>query len=165
TSDFSGRPLWSSELSTSTSWRRPGDVGLNCFRAIWSDPRGDVDRLAFGQGHDSLLDVGAAPDDAAEALGLALHVEGVDLGHIDLEQRFDRGGDLVLRGVAGHLEHHLVLLAEQGGLLGDHRGDDDVVVTGGGLVGHQAASSGWKRVRIASTASLVSTSVWRRSTS
>src|SRR5262245_17954462 len=66
TSDFSGRPLWSSDLSTRTSWRRPGDVGLNCFRAIGSEPRGDVDRLAFGQGHDRFLDVGATPDDAAE---------------------------------------------------------------------------------------------------
>src|SRR5919107_5694031 len=52
TSDFSGLPLWSSDLSTSTSWRRPGDVGLYCFRAIFeSEPRGDVDGLAFGQGH------------------------------------------------------------------------------------------------------------------
>src|SRR6478609_3498864 len=74
TSDFSGRPLCRSDLSTSTSWRRPGDVGLYCFKAIGSEPRGDVDRLALGQGHDRFLDVGATSEDAAEALGLALHV-------------------------------------------------------------------------------------------
>src|ERR1043165_2690508 len=101
TSDFSGRPLWSSDLSTSTSWRRPGDVGLNCFKAIGSEPRGDVDRLAVGQRHDRFLDVGTAADVAAEALGLALHVDRIDLRDVDLEQRLDRRGDLVLRGVAG----------------------------------------------------------------
>src|SRR4051812_3376862 len=89
TRDFSGLPLCSSDLSTSTSWRRPGEVGLNCFRAIWLEPRGDVDRLAFGQGHDSFLDVAATAHDAAEALGLALDVHGVDLGHVHLEQRLD----------------------------------------------------------------------------
>src|ERR1700712_3309398 len=86
TRDFSGLPLWSSDLSTRTSWRRPGDVGLKCFRAIWSEPRGDVDRLAFGQGDDSFLHIGPAAHDAAEALGLALHVQGVDLGDVHLEQ-------------------------------------------------------------------------------
>src|SRR3954452_21795414 len=87
TSDFSGRPLWSSDLSTRTSSRRPGDVGLNCFKAIGSEPRGDVDRLAFGQGHDRFLDVRAPALDAAETLGLALHVDRIDLRDIDLEQR------------------------------------------------------------------------------
>src|ERR1700761_3988656 len=89
TRDFSGRPLWSSDLSTRTSWRRPGDVGLYCFKAIGSEPRGDVDRLAFGQGHDRFLDVGTAPDNAAAPLGLALDVQGVDLGHVHFEQRLD----------------------------------------------------------------------------
>src|SRR5690606_41954483 len=70
--DFSGRPLCSSERSTSTRARRPGDVGLKCFRAIGSEPRGDVDRLAFGQRHDRFLDVVPTALDAAEPLGLAL---------------------------------------------------------------------------------------------
>src|SRR3712207_397530 len=86
TSDFSGLPLWSSERSTSTSWRRPGEVGLNVFRAICLEPRGHVDRLALGQRHDGFLDVRATAHDAAEALGLALGDEGVDLQHLDLEQ-------------------------------------------------------------------------------
>src|SRR5690349_8737445 len=111
---FSGRPLWSSDLSTRTSWRRPGDVGLNCFRAIGLEPRSDVDRLALGQRHDRFLDVGTTADAAAEALGLALHVDRVDLRDVDLEQRLDRRSDLVLGRIGGHAEHDLVLLGEQG---------------------------------------------------
>src|SRR4051812_17557437 len=165
TRDFSGRPLWSSDLSTSTSWRRPGEVGLYCFKAIGSEPRGDVDRLAFGQGHDSFLDVGTPALDAAEPLGLALDVQGVDLGHVHFEQRLDGGCDFVLRRIARDPEDHLVVLGEQRGLFRDDRGQDGVVVTGGGLLGHYAASFSWKRALIASTASLVSTRVRRRSTS
>src|SRR5882724_4209836 len=165
TRDFSGRPLWSSDLSTSTSWRRPGEVGLYCFKAIGSEPRGDVDRLAFGQGHDSFLDIGTPALDAAEPLGLALDVQSIDLGHVHFEQRLDGGCDLVLGGVTRDAEDHLVVLREQRGLFGDHRRQDGVVVTGGGLLGHYAASFSWKRAWIASTASLVSTSVRRRSTS
>src|SRR5438045_844162 len=88
---FSGRPLWSSLLSTSTSPRRDGEVGLNCFKAIGSQSRGDIDRLALGQRHDRFLVVVALAEQAAETLGLAQHVEGVDLGHLDLEQLFDSG--------------------------------------------------------------------------
>src|SRR6185437_16450875 len=69
---FSGLPLWSSRLSTSTRPRRPGEVGLNCFSAMALEPRRDVDRLAFGQGNDGLLHVGATARPATEALGLAL---------------------------------------------------------------------------------------------
>src|SRR5690606_16819440 len=117
TSFFSGLPLCSSERSTSTRARRPGEVGLKCFRAMVSEPRGHVDRLAFGQRHDGFLDVVAPALDAAEALGLALDHHGVDLGDLDLEQRLDSGGDLVLGGVPGDAEDDLVLLGEQGRLL------------------------------------------------
>src|SRR3954463_12599467 len=110
TSAFSGLPLWSSLLSTSTSPRRDGEVGLNCFKAIGSQSRGDIDRLALGQGHDRFLVVVALADHAAEALGLAQHVQGVDLGHLDLEQLLDRRGDLVLGGVLRHAEDDLVEL-------------------------------------------------------
>src|ERR1700733_5264167 len=98
---LTGRPLCSSERSISTRARRPGEVGLYCFKAIGSEPRRNVDRLALGQRHDRFLDVGTTPHDAAEALGLALGDQGVDLGDRDLEQLFDRGGDLVLARVLG----------------------------------------------------------------
>src|ERR1700744_2034865 len=62
---FSGLPLWSSPLSTSTRPRRPGEVGLNCFSAMASEPRRNVDGLAFGQRDDGLLHVRALADAAA----------------------------------------------------------------------------------------------------
>src|SRR5579872_7112558 len=96
---FSGLPLWSSERSTSTRPRRPGEVGLNCFRAMASEPRRDVDGLALGQRDDGLLHVRATSDAAAETLGLALHIDRVDLDHVDLEEALDRLGDLDLGGV------------------------------------------------------------------
>src|ERR1700722_6588887 len=106
---FSGRPLWSSERSTSTSPRRDGEVGLKCFRAISGEPRRDVDGLPLLQGHDPLLAVRAPAGAAAEALGLTLLNQGVDLGYLDLEQFFNGDGDLFLGGVQGYLEHNLVL--------------------------------------------------------
>src|ERR1700751_2121487 len=49
---LTGRPLYSSDLSTSTRALRPGEVVLKVFKAIGSEPRRDVDRLAIGQRHD-----------------------------------------------------------------------------------------------------------------
>src|SRR3569623_1995568 len=165
TRDFSGLPLCSSDLSTRIRPRRPGVVGLNCFRAI--DPAlqsgRHVDRLALFEGHDRFFDVVALAEDAAETLGLALGHQGVDLGDLDVEQRFDGGGDFILGGVVGHLEHDHVLLGEHGRLLGAHRSQDGVVVTGGS--GHYAASTSAKRAWMASTAARVRTSFWRRRTS
>src|SRR5262249_52962796 len=83
---FSGRPLCRSDLSTRTSWRRDGEVGLNCLSAMTLQPRRDVDGLALLQGHNRFLDVGTPALATAEALGLALLDQGVDLGHLDLEQ-------------------------------------------------------------------------------
>src|SRR3712207_9508394 len=57
---FSGLPLCSSLRSTSTRPRRLGEVGLYCFRAMRLEPRGHVDRLAFGQRHDGFLEIGRA---------------------------------------------------------------------------------------------------------
>src|SRR3569832_2927906 len=42
---FSGLPLCSSDRSTRTRPRWPGEVGLYCFRAIGLQSRGHVDRL------------------------------------------------------------------------------------------------------------------------
>src|SRR6185437_8432473 len=160
---FSGLPLWSSCLSTSTRPRRPGEVGLNCLSAMTLEPRRDVDGLAFGQGDDGLLHVRALTHPAAEALGLALHVDRVDLDHVHLEQVLDRLGDLRLGGVRGDAEHDLVVLRQHRRLLGDHRRQNGVVMARGG---HQAASfplASWaNRAAMPSMAALVSTSVSRR---
>src|SRR5579872_3341963 len=109
---FSGLPLCSSERSTSTSPRRDGEVGLKVFKAMVLKPRRDIDGLAGRERHDGLLYVRAAPEDAAEALGLAFDDQRVDLDHVDLEQLLDRLGDLVLGGVLGDAEHDLVLLGQ-----------------------------------------------------
>src|SRR5688572_949278 len=62
------------------------------------------------------------------ALFLALHVDDVHRGHLDLlllEEQLDRGLDLRLGRVGHHLENDLpVLLAHEGGLFRDDRGDD-----------------------------------------
>src|SRR4051812_13619727 len=92
---LTGPPFHNSERSISTTWRRPGVTGLNVLSAMSlirsrrSDAGGDVDRLAFGQGHDGFLEVRALAEMAAEALGLASHVHGVDAGHLHIEQVLD----------------------------------------------------------------------------
>src|SRR6266404_8556085 len=88
-SALTGSPFHNSLRSTMTSWRCEGVVGLNVLSAI-SDPRRDVDLLAFGESHDRFLVVRALANPAAEELDLAHHADGVDRVHLDLEQPFNR---------------------------------------------------------------------------
>src|SRR5579862_1593435 len=60
-SALTGLPFHNSPRSTMTRWRCEGVVGLKVLSAISSDPRGDVDARAFGQGHDRLFVIRAAP--------------------------------------------------------------------------------------------------------
>src|SRR6185295_12551852 len=130
TSAFTGLPFHKLDLSTRIRPRCDEVVGLYCLSAIAlaSDPGGDVDRLAVGQGHDSLLDVRARVGAALPALGLALGVHRVHARYRDVEQSLDRRLDLGLGGVAGDLEDDRIMLGEQGRLLGDVRRQDDVVM-------------------------------------
>src|SRR6185437_551141 len=109
-SAFTGPPDHRSLRSTSTSWRRPGLVGLYVFNAIALDSRGHVDLGAFGQGHDRFLVIGALPRPAAEALGLAFDEDGVDRRDLHVEEALD--GDLhrALVGIDRHAEGHLIVL-------------------------------------------------------
>src|SRR5688572_4608744 len=129
-SALTGLPFQSADLSTRTRPRCDGVVGLYCLSAIAlaSDTGGDVDRLALGQRHDRLLDVRARIGAALPALRLALGRDRVDRGDVDVEQRLDRRLDLRLGGVVGDLEDDRILLGEQGRLLGDVRGDDDIIM-------------------------------------
>src|SRR3954453_7013727 len=142
-----------------TSWRVLGVTGLNFLSAIvlssrpCSETRRDVDRLAFGQRHDRLLDVALAADRAAEALDLALAEKRVHWRPLCAQQRFYGGLDFRLRRLLGDVEDDLVLLGGHGRLFGDRRRDDHVVVT---KVGHL------KRSSRASTAAFERTSVPRR---
>src|SRR4051812_48700373 len=101
TSALIGLPFQSDDLSTRTRPRCDEVVGLYFLSAIASDPAGDVDGLAVGQGHDSLLDVRARVGTALPALGLALDVHRVDAGDGHREQRLDRRLDLRLGGLPG----------------------------------------------------------------
>src|SRR5256885_15395156 len=113
---LTGPPFHNSLRSMRTTWRSPGVVGLNVLSAMSlirlrrSDARGDVDRLAFGQGHDSFFVVRALPEKTLEALSLAPNLDRVDAGHLDVEQAFDGGLDQRLRRIGTHAKGHLVML-------------------------------------------------------
>src|SRR6478752_5923852 len=100
-----------------TSWRWLGVVGLNVFNAIFlsSETGGDVDRLAFGQRHDSLLHVLLLADKTAETPGLALAQQSVDGGNLDAEERLDCSLDFRLRRLLGDIENNLVVFRYQRG--------------------------------------------------
>src|ERR1700693_1240099 len=109
-SSFStGRPLCRSGLTTLTSPRRPGDVGLTFMSAISGFLR-EVDFLPRLEAHVRLLPVAAASAVRAEALGLSLDVGDLHALHFDLEQEFDCGLDLGLGGILGNAEHDLRVL-------------------------------------------------------
>src|SRR6266571_1125553 len=85
-SSFStGRPLCSSGLTTLTSERRPGEVGLTLTSGM-SDLLREVDFLPRLEAHVRLLPVAAASAVGTKALGLALDVGDLHASHFDLEQ-------------------------------------------------------------------------------
>src|SRR3982751_5733476 len=142
TSAFSGLPFQSADLSTRIRPRCDEVVGLYFLSAIaiysvsWaSNTGGDVDGLAVGQGHDSLLDVRARVGAALPALGLALDVHRVDAGDADVEQGLDRSLDLRLGRAPGDLEDDRIMLGEHGRLLGDVRGENDIIMADVDLAG------------------------------
>jgi hypothetical protein len=49
----------------------------------------DLDRLALGEGDDGLLPLAGLALLHADALGLGLDVDGVDLDHVDAEELLD----------------------------------------------------------------------------
>src|SRR5258708_4993022 len=90
----------------------------------------EVDVALALQAHIGLLEALAPADEAPVALLLALDVDDVhgrDLDLLLLEEQLDRGLDLGLGRVGHDFEDDLaVRLADEGGLLRDHRGDDDL---------------------------------------
>src|ERR1700712_2668543 len=126
-------------------------ISMPCSNS--SQTCGDVDGLAFGQRHDRLLHVFLLADKTAETLGLAEAAQSVNCRHLDAEQGFDSGLDLWLGSRQGNIEDNLVMLGNHGGLFGDRRRDDHVVM---------ATIRQLKRSSRASTAALESTSLPRR---
>src|SRR6266550_4897553 len=155
-----GSPLCSSGVTTLTSARRPGEVGLTFTSGIASHlpllRRREINFLAHGEPHIGLLPVAPATLDAAEAARLALdvgHGHRVDLG---LEHQLDRRLDLRLGRVVGDTEHVLaVLVGNEGALLRHDRGEHD---------GHQALGAVLLRRRHFSISSSFATAAFVRST-
>src|SRR3954467_7172916 len=82
-----GSPLCSSGVTTLTSARRPGEVGLTLISgmALSLFRRREVDFLALGEAHIGLFPAALAAFDAAEAALLALDVRDGHRLHLGLE--------------------------------------------------------------------------------
>src|SRR5215472_1067911 len=85
-----GRPLWSSGLTTFTSPRRPGDVGLTLISGMTLCLLREIDFLARLQAYVCLLPVAPAAGVSAEALRLASYVHHLHAFDLDLEQQLYR---------------------------------------------------------------------------
>src|SRR5208283_236619 len=120
-----GRPLCRSGLTTFTSPRRPGEVGLTLTRGMALGLLREVDFLARLEAHVRLLPVAASALVGAEALLLAVHVDDLHAFHLDLlflPQQFHRRLDVLLGGVGANPENDLVVpIGDLGGLLRDDR--------------------------------------------
>ena len=88
----------------------------------------EVDAIALGEFHDRLLPIGRAAEVGASlALVFAADVAGVHGDDLLAEDRFDGALDLGLVRLRVDLEHvRVVLVAEEGGLLGELDGLDDL---------------------------------------
>src|SRR4051794_26960721 len=93
-----------------------------------SETGGHVERLAFNQRHDGLLDVLLRADRGLEPLRLALADKRVDGLDLDTEQGLDGGLDFRLGRIFGNVENNLVVFRYQRGFFSDCRRADHVVV-------------------------------------
>src|SRR4029078_4551161 len=108
-SALNGAPLCSSGVTTLTSERRPGEVGLTLISAM-SALLGEVDFLARLQAHVRLFPVAPPAAVGAEALGLALDVGDPHRLDVDLEQELDRRLHLGLGRILHDSENDLRML-------------------------------------------------------
>src|SRR5665213_479606 len=131
-SDFSGRSVVSSAKSETVWNRRPALVGLrerNAMGCPGLSVLEQVDRVTRGEGDDGPLGVGAVAHAAAlpVALGLALAIQGVDVGDPHVECLLDGVADVDLGG--RRVDHEDVdVVVHQGVRLLRHDGPDEDVV-------------------------------------
>src|SRR6266567_268864 len=122
TSCSNGRPLCRSRLTTLTSARRPGDVGLTLTSATLG-LLSEVDFVAGLQAHVRLLPAASPTRVRTEALRLA--VDALDLDLLVLPDELDGGLDVLLGRVGPDPEDHLiVLIGDERRLLRDDRGQE-----------------------------------------
>src|SRR3954468_1807441 len=151
TRDFSGVVRVISAKSATDEPRRPGVVGLYLRIAMFSQSYSarsgdrtseDVDAVAGGQADDGALGVLALADAARRTTRLALAVERVDRGDLDVEHLLDRDLDLGLVRVGPDDERVLVVVEQAVALLAHDRRDQHVAVV---LVqgAHSPSSSAW----------------------
>src|SRR5262245_65115030 len=136
--DFSGRSRVMSAKSLTVVRRRAAEVGLY-FLMPMSDHASleEIDLVALAEGDDRLLVVGALADAPPHPLHLAADDAGPDRLDVDVEQRLDRAGHVVLGGIPVHQEAVVPeLLPGAIELLGDQGALDDV----GGNHGQRASS-------------------------
>src|SRR5208282_4946940 len=111
-SGANGRPLCRSRLTTFTSPRRPGEVGLTLTRDMALGLLREVDFLTRLEAHVGLFPVAAPAAIGAEALLLAVNVDHLHARHLDLlflPQQFDRGLDVLLGRVLTDPEDDLIV--------------------------------------------------------
>src|SRR5579875_1934643 len=110
-SDFSGVSRVISAKSATDEPRRPGVVGLYLRIAMVSAPLADlsehVDPVAVTQGDDGTLDRLALAVAEPGPLALALTVQRVHVGDLDVEHLLDRDLDLGLVGLGVDFERVL----------------------------------------------------------
>src|SRR5699024_1926387 len=99
-----GRPLCRALFSTPTTKRRPADVGLAFLSAIilsllYGRAVEEINILAVGQRHISLLPALARARLAPEPLHLGLHIQRRNVYHFHIEQRGDGRTNLGLARV------------------------------------------------------------------
>ena len=88
----------------------------------------EVDALGILlQGHDGLLILGSITGMHALAAITAAHVDGVDLLNLHAEQSLDSLSDLDLAGIGSNLEGVLLAGDTLHRVLGNDRGQDDVL--------------------------------------
>src|SRR6266567_2461450 len=119
-----GPPVCRSGLTTLTSARRPGEVGLTLTSAMSLRLLREVDFRTGLEAHVRLLPVAAAAGIRAEALRLAADVHNLHAGNLDLllfPEKLDGGFHIVLGRVRTNAEDDLIVLVrDQGRLFRNH---------------------------------------------
>src|SRR5438034_989969 len=157
-----GPPLCRSGLTTLTTARRPGEVGLTLTSGMALRLLREVDFLSWLEADVRLLPVPAAAGILPEALGLALDVGDLNVGDLNFEQQLDGSLHFRFGCVRRHAKHDLIVLVrDRRRLFRDGRREDELQQTlliilrrhGRHLFSraHPSISSSWARAALVSS--------------